>query len=167
MSITFQDFWKENDGDLLPVLPHSLCRFCFAERLLEGLSCLKGAHFYNSCKVTHVDRHGHDLAVTFLPNRAEIGRKEKDPADKTLSLDVEFPLSNRSVAWGISVPSHVSFLNLRTSTAACQAFLSMGISQARILWAIFLQGIFHSGIEPASPVWQADSYFHRGSHGLG
>ena len=49
------------------------------------------------------------LLWLFLPNRAEIGRKKKDPADKTLSL-MEFPLSNRSVAWGACALSHVSFL---------------------------------------------------------
>ena len=32
-----------------------LCRFCFAERLPGGLSCLEGARFYNSRKVTYVD----------------------------------------------------------------------------------------------------------------
>lgn len=75
------------------------CRFCFAERLPEGLSWLEGSPFYNLHKGTSVDPLWPWPCCDLWPTRAKIGtKKKKDPADKMLSL-MNFHFSTRSVAW--------------------------------------------------------------------
>ena len=136
-----------------------LCRFCFAERLPEGLSCLKGAHFYNSHKVTYVDLPWPWPCCDFFC-LIELKLEEKKRSRRQNTKSDGISPFQQECGLGCMCAQSCLSSNLVDSTGTCQPPLSMGFPRQEFWSGLPFPSAGHlpnPGIEPASPMWQADS----------